>query len=151
MKEKNEVLSPLVIHLKKLLKPCKDWERISAWKESLLNIKSNTGISPDTVRAWFALKNPPSFDHVKKIADYKKVYLYDLYVNEERWVKIFHVSPERQEIMKELAELPDAQFFNIVNSDMLENITEEENKTEEKPETGELEKNKSEEGSEPSP
>jgi len=151
MKEKNKTLSPVIIHLKKLLKPCKDWQRISAWKESLLELKRNTGISPDTVRAWFSLKNPPSFDHVQKIADYKKIYVYDIYVNEKRWVKIFHVSPERQEIMKKLAEMPDDKFFSTVNINVLKNSTEKE--TEEKMET-ETEKNGENsqgEGGEPSP
>jgi hypothetical protein len=67
---------------------------------------------------------------VQKIADFKNVYVYDLYVNEDRWVKIFNQSPERQEIMKNLAEMPDDQFFNTVNIDMFENETKEEKKTE---------------------
>jgi len=130
MSGKNKELPPIIINLKKLLKPCKDWERISAWKEALMELQRGTGISPSTIRNWFALHSPPFFHNVQKIADFKNVYVYDLYVNEDRWVKIFNQSPERQEIMKNLAEMPDDQFFNTVNIDMFENETKEEKKTE---------------------
>lgn len=122
MKEKK--IAPVVINLKQLLKPCKDWERVTAWKESLLELERATGISGKTVRGWFSGKNVPSFLNVKAIADYKKVNVYDLYVDKSRWVKIFHVSPGRQEIMKKIAEMPDDQFFNTINFDVLKNITE---------------------------
>jgi len=150
MKEK-KTLSPVAINLKKLLKPCKDWERVSSWKESLLELERETGIAETTTRGWFSGKNIPSFTNVQAIANYKKVDVYDQYVNEDRWVKIYHVSPERQEIMKKLAEMPDDQFFNTVNLNMFQNETTDENETEEKTQTGELEENKPGEGDGPSP